>query len=148
MGQTEDEWAKERESYPSSHVPRSGICGAHYESCIEERVKFFRDEADMERWREQVEIKHAEFARVIRAFRKYREIWTALAISTSSPSLGHAAYAYKVAARYMLMEVEACEHFKICGIPILREIKEGRTLADHILAWRAEETQRFPKVDQ
>jgi len=108
-------------------------------------VKFFRDEADMERWREQVEIKHAEFYRVIRAFRKYREIWTALA--SSSPTPGHAAYANKVAARYMVMEINACERFKTCGIPILREIEEGRTLADQILAWRALEAQRFPRVD-
>lgn len=110
-------------------------------------MKFFRDEADMERWQEQVEIKHAEFARIIRAFRKYREIWAALAIPNSTSTPGHAAYANKVAARYMLMEFEACERFKTCGIPILQEIKEGQTLADQILAWRAEEALRFPRVD-
>lgn len=110
-------------------------------------MKFFRDEAEMERWREQVEIKHAEFARIIRAFRKSNEIWVAIANSrTSSPTAGYVAYARKVAMRYALMERDARDRFAICGIPVLRDIDKERTLADHILAWRAREALRFPRV--
>lgn len=100
----------------------------------------------MERWREQVEIKHAEFARVLRAFRKSGEVWTALADPIFSPTPGHTAYANKVAARYVLMERDAEARFRACSIPILREVKEGRTLADQILAWRAREALRFPRI--
>lgn len=117
-------------------------------SVSEERVKFFRDEAEMERWREQVEIKHAEFARVIRAFQKSNEIWSAIAISKpSSLTPGHSAYARKVAMRYALMARDAQDRFSACGIPVLRDINEGVTLADTIQAWRAHEAMRFPKVD-
>lgn len=114
----------------------------------EERVKFFRDEAEMERWREQVEIKHAEFARVIRAFRKSNEIWMAIANSrSSSPTPGHIAYARKVAMRYTLMERDTRDRFAGCCIPVLQDIGEGQTLADQILAWRACEALRFPTVN-
>lgn len=101
----------------------------------------------MERWREQVEIKHAEFARVIRAFRKSSQIWSAIAnLSSSSLTPGHTAYANKVAARYALMERDAEVRFKACGIPVLREVEEGRSLVDQIVAWRAQEALRFPRI--
>lgn len=101
----------------------------------------------MERWREQVEIKHAELARIIRAFRKSNEIWTAIANSNSlSPTPGHTAYARKVAMRYALMERDARDRFEICGIPMLRDVEEGQTLAVQILAWRACENLHFPTV--
>lgn len=123
------------------------VCGLDM-SFLEERVKFFRDEAEMERWREQVEIKHAEFARIIRAFQKSNEIWIAIANSkTSSPTPGHTAYARKVAMQYALMTRDARDRFAACGIPVLEDIDEGLTLADKIKAWRAHEAMRFPEVE-
>ncbi|KAE9398939.1 hypothetical protein BT96DRAFT_994369 [Gymnopus androsaceus JB14] len=44
------------------------------------------------------------------------------------------------------MERDARERFKTCSIPILRNLEEGRTLADQILAWRAREALQFPRV--
>ncbi|KAJ3712824.1 hypothetical protein C8R42DRAFT_567538, partial [Lentinula raphanica] len=38
-------------------------------------VQWFRAEADMERWQEQLEIKHAEFLRLIASFTKHRDAW-------------------------------------------------------------------------
>lgn len=145
LGQTEDEWAKERESVQCSVSSPSGLIILSYP---EERVKFFRDEAEMERWREQVEIKHAELARIIRAFQKSNEIWTALASSNaSSPTPGHHAYARKVAMRFALMERDARDRFEACGIPMLRDVDKGETLAVRIMAWRASEDIRFPHVE-
>lgn len=133
---------------PKSMSPTLSIVNGVDMAFSEERVKFFRDEAEMERWREQVEIKHAKFARIIQAFRKSDEIWTAIANSDiSSPTRGHAAYARKVAMRYALMERDAQCRFEICGIPILRDIEEGQTLAVQILAWREQENTRFPRVE-
>ncbi|KAJ3717726.1 hypothetical protein C8R42DRAFT_547207, partial [Lentinula raphanica] len=55
-------------------------------------VQWFRAEADMERWQEQLEIKHAEFLRLIASFTTHRNAWESLAKSYSD-SPGHLAYA-------------------------------------------------------
>ncbi|KAJ3967682.1 hypothetical protein EV361DRAFT_1007290 [Lentinula raphanica] len=58
-------------------------------------VQWFRAEADMERWQEQLEIKHAEFLRLIASFTKYRDAWDLL-VNQYSSIPGHRAYAQEL----------------------------------------------------
>ncbi|KAF6748307.1 hypothetical protein DFP72DRAFT_760226, partial [Ephemerocybe angulata] len=66
-----------------------------------DRVHWFRAEAEMERWREQWEIKLVEFLRCIRSFTKMSDVWKTLSDRTSDMS--YAIYANKKSAMYMQM---------------------------------------------
>jgi hypothetical protein len=46
-----------------------------------DRVQWFRAQADMERWQEEVEILEEEFRRAIRGFEKMEQVWSSLAMS-------------------------------------------------------------------
>ncbi|THU94988.1 hypothetical protein K435DRAFT_859998 [Dendrothele bispora CBS 962.96] len=80
-----------------------------------DRVQWFRAEAEMYRWMEQFEIKHAEFARVISHFRTMSSTWNSLAESHESP--GHTAYAKRHAMMYMDLAEDAELRFKRVGHP-------------------------------
>jgi hypothetical protein len=67
-----------------------------------DRVHWFRAEVEMERWREQWEIKLVEFLRCIRSFQKMSETWSSLAARPSSQS--HTAYACKKSLMYLQMQ--------------------------------------------
>ncbi|KAF8059497.1 hypothetical protein FPV67DRAFT_1518038 [Lyophyllum atratum] len=69
------------------------------------RVQWFRAEAEMERWQEQLEIKQAELKRTIATFDTMSSVWNQLATSSERP--GHAAYARKKAEMYMRMALHA-----------------------------------------
>ncbi|KAK6966548.1 hypothetical protein R3P38DRAFT_2816040 [Favolaschia claudopus] len=71
-----------------------------------DRVQFFRAEAEMERWREQVEMKLAEWRTTVRSFAKYKEIWTKLAAIQDSSDVGFIAYAKDQAAIFGRREAE------------------------------------------
>ena len=60
------------------------------------RVKWFRDRADVDRWREEVSILEAEAIRVPTWHQKTAQNWTQLSNCNDSP--GHRAYAFKQAA--------------------------------------------------
>ncbi|KAG2018837.1 hypothetical protein CC2G_008224 [Coprinopsis cinerea AmutBmut pab1-1] len=64
-----------------------------------DRVHWFRAEADMERWREQWEIKLIECIRCIRSFEKMAETWLTLSRKSGMPA-SQASFARKQAAMY------------------------------------------------
>ncbi|KAJ3963401.1 hypothetical protein EV361DRAFT_957095 [Lentinula raphanica] len=105
-------------------------------------VHWFRAEADMERWQEQLEIKHAEFLRLIATFTKYRDAWSYIS-AHSSPTPGHRAYALEHKDMFDSLRVDAEEKFRNCSLPFLRCSTSGDTLGDRVQLWRAEEEKIF-----
>ncbi|KAJ7700979.1 hypothetical protein B0H16DRAFT_1747027 [Mycena metata] len=71
-----------------------------------DRIQWFRAEAEMERWREQVETILADWRTTIRSFAKYKETWTTLATMQDSNDIGRIAYAKQKAAIYARRESE------------------------------------------
>ena len=63
-----------------------------------DRVKWFRDRADHDRFREEVQTLEAEFDRTIISHQRMAEVWCQLAGEGSGP--GSAAYAHKKAEMY------------------------------------------------
>ncbi|KAJ3834035.1 hypothetical protein F5878DRAFT_665121 [Lentinula raphanica] len=105
-------------------------------------VQWFRAEADMERWQEQVEIKHAEFLRLIASFTKHRDAWDILA-TRSSPLPGHRAYALERRTMFENLRIDAQDKFRNSAIPFLRCSSTSDTLSDRIIQWRAQEEKLF-----
>ncbi|KAJ7845314.1 hypothetical protein B0H13DRAFT_1908459 [Mycena leptocephala] len=58
-----------------------------------DRIQWFRAEAEMERWREQVEIVMADWRTSIRSFMRSGEVWMQLAATQDAADIGHIAYA-------------------------------------------------------
>lgn len=92
----------------------------------------------MQRWQEQVEIKHAEFMRCISAYKTMHGIWTSLADQPSNPP-GYDAYAKQKAAMFLRMKNECEATFAACGRPALRDVMKGETLAERVAAFRCED---------
>ncbi|KAJ7789580.1 hypothetical protein B0H14DRAFT_2397373 [Mycena olivaceomarginata] len=69
-------------------------------------IQWFRAEAEMERWREQVEILLADWRTTIRSFAMYRETWTRLAETQNPEDIGHIAYAKQKADMFSKRESE------------------------------------------
>ena len=67
-----------------------------------DRVKWFRDRADRNRFREEVDILEAEFERTTLSHRRMAEVWTQLADTPTHP--GSAAYAHKKVAMYSQLQ--------------------------------------------
>ncbi|KAJ3760795.1 hypothetical protein EV360DRAFT_39088, partial [Lentinula raphanica] len=105
-------------------------------------VHWFQAEADMERWQEQLEIKHAEFLRLIASFTKYRDAWNTIS-AYFSPTPGHRAYALEHRDMFDSLRIDAEEKFCNCALPFLRCCTSGNTLADRVQLWRAEEEKLF-----
>jgi DNA-binding GntR family transcriptional regulator len=74
-----------------------------------DRVKWFRDRADRDRFREEVQILDAEFKRTIISFSRMSHVWNELAIKASSP--GSAAYARKKAIMYRGLEEDCAQAY-------------------------------------
>ncbi|KAJ3765858.1 hypothetical protein FB446DRAFT_654653, partial [Lentinula raphanica] len=107
-------------------------------------VQWFRAEADMERWQEQLEIKHAEFLRLIASFKKHRDAWELLATQYSSRlTPGHTAYAKEHQDMFDSLRVNAEEKYRHCAIPFLRSRAPDQSLGDRIILWRREEEKLF-----
>ncbi|KAJ3772331.1 hypothetical protein FB446DRAFT_643696 [Lentinula raphanica] len=105
-------------------------------------VQWFRAEADMERWQEQLEIKHAEFLRLIASFTTHRNAWESLAKSYSD-SPGHLAYAREHRDMFDSLRADAEEKYRTCALPFLRRRESGESLQDRILLWRRGEEKLF-----
>ncbi|KAJ7669584.1 hypothetical protein B0H17DRAFT_1183859 [Mycena rosella] len=58
-----------------------------------DRVQWFRAEAEMQRWQEQLEAKLAELRTTIRSFAAYKIAWAKMADLQASSDIGHIAYA-------------------------------------------------------
>ncbi|KAJ3777023.1 hypothetical protein FB446DRAFT_784650 [Lentinula raphanica] len=107
-------------------------------------VQWFRAEADMERWQEQLEIKHAEFLRLIASFKKHCDAWELLATQYSSClTPGHTAYAKEHRDMFDSLRVDAEEKYRHCAIPFLRNRESAQSLGDRIILWRREEEKLF-----
>lgn len=109
-------------------------------SRLGDRVQWFRAQADMERWQEEVEILEEEFRRAIRGFEKMEQVWSSLAMSEGSKSdfdprvaKGKMAYGKKKAAMYGEMAKEARMVFHSIGATYP---PEGVSLGDHIRSQR------------
>ncbi|KAJ7016044.1 hypothetical protein C8F04DRAFT_1283056 [Mycena alexandri] len=79
------------------------------------RVQWFRAEAEMYRWLEQYERKHAEMLRVICRFRRDREVWSGLADRKQQEGGGRngaASFGRAQAAMYKRLEHNATAIFK------------------------------------
>ncbi|KAJ3841846.1 hypothetical protein F5878DRAFT_702525 [Lentinula raphanica] len=105
-------------------------------------VQWFRAEADMERWQEQLEIKHAEFLRLITSFTKHRDAWDLLAKRYSTLP-GHLAYAQEHRDLFDSLRVDAQERYQQSAVSFLLYRDSGETLADRIVRWRREEEKWF-----
>jgi hypothetical protein len=105
-----------------------------------DRVQWFRAEADMQRWQEQVEVKLAEFLRHGRSCAKMTAIWTELSKSQPENLPGHVAYAKQRAAMYARMQKECEDSFDNAGYKDLRlRIARGeQSLVQYVAAKRAE----------
>ena len=86
-------------------------------SYVDNSIKFFRSEAEFQRWQEQVEIKHAELHRSIKYFTSFQMKWLELAKCGSSP--GHSAYARCTAAMYGGLKAEMEDILKKVRLPEL-----------------------------
>ncbi|KAJ7025262.1 hypothetical protein C8F04DRAFT_1269385 [Mycena alexandri] len=71
-----------------------------------DQIQWFHAEAEMERWREQVETILADWRTMIRSFAKYKETWTTLATMQDSNNIGRIAYAKQKAVIYARRESE------------------------------------------
>ncbi|KAJ7889990.1 hypothetical protein B0H13DRAFT_1887753 [Mycena leptocephala] len=69
-----------------------------------DRIQWFRAEAEMERWREQVEIILADWRTSIRSFVRSAEVWMELASTQDTADIGHIAYAKRQAHIYAQRE--------------------------------------------
>jgi hypothetical protein len=94
---------------------------------------------------EQLELKHAQYERVIDYYSKHSEIWQDLA--NAADSAGAAAYARKQCAIFNQRRKLAQESYQRCSIPALAN-KEG-SMMERVLEWRRKEfhplKHRFPE---
>lgn len=99
-----------------------------------DRVQWFRAEAEMYRWMEQFETKHAEFGRTILFFSTMEATWNMLAKMAQAP--GTAAYGKRKASMYSDLAKDANARYKQVGHPDFINIPEGKILADVVAEWR------------
>lgn len=75
-------------------------------SVLGDSVQWYRAEAEMLRWREQLEAKLAEWRTTIRSFAAYKDAWTKLVALQPAENIGHIAYAKQKAAMFAKRERE------------------------------------------
>jgi len=113
-----------------------------------DRVQWFRAEAEMERWREEWEIKQADFLRCIRSFAKMSSVWQVIASNTVEA--GKCAYAKHKSAVFKEMEKHARTLFNDAGyghlIDHLLDNNEGKILADYVLLERSDPRYIIPQL--
>ncbi|KAJ6530202.1 hypothetical protein B0H19DRAFT_1328251 [Mycena capillaripes] len=80
-----------------------------------DRVQWFRAQAEMQRWQEQIEQKLVELLRTARSFAKMQSVWLTLATKQPSDKPGAAAYARQKANMYKRRATEARKHLKDAG---------------------------------
>ena len=105
----EEEWSLENKSRFLHHISIILIGLPGYFKV--DRVKWFRDRADRDRVREEVEILEAEFERTVLSHTRMADVWTQLAGAASGP--GAAAYAHKKTCMYRGLAKECSEAYGI-----------------------------------
>ncbi|KJA19668.1 hypothetical protein HYPSUDRAFT_204406 [Hypholoma sublateritium FD-334 SS-4] len=104
----------------------------------EDRVQWFRAEAEMLRWREELEIRQADYLRCIRYFDTMSHIWMdaqANCTPSSSIDLGKRAYARKKSQMYKDMASYARDLLISEGYGYLLE--DGKALHEHMDEFRS-----------
>jgi hypothetical protein len=84
-------------------------------NCIDNSIKFFRSEAEFQRWQEQIEIKHTELFRGIKYFGSFQRIWLNMAKTGSSS--GHSAHVQHMATMHAGLKAEMEDVLKRVGLP-------------------------------
>jgi hypothetical protein len=85
-----------------------------------DRVQWFRSEAEVYRWLEEYELKHAEFERTIRTFGFWAREWSEVASSARQEGKhGVEAFARHQSAIYRTLQTGAKELYTKCGEPAL-----------------------------
>jgi len=119
-------------------------------------VQWFRAEAEMERWREELEAKQADFLRCIRTFGKMADVWRTL--STGGPEgrnklgeIGRIAYAKQKSAMFREMERHAKATLRSAGYGglvdhLIDSHQKGKILADFVLAERSDPKYHIPEL--
>ena len=102
----------------------------------------------MERWREEWEIKQADFLRCIRSFNKMSCVWEEMA--RTSIKDGKCAYAKHKSALFKEMEQHARKLFNDAGyghlIKSLFDSDEGKILADYVILERSDPRYIIPEI--
>jgi protein subunit release factor A len=101
-----------------------------------DRVQWFRAEAEMNRWREEYEVRLADLLRCIRYFKRMEEVW--LELAATSAKHGHAIYARTVANMYQRMAADAQTNLEVV-IPQGIKLNSGEILADYVQEMRDKE---------
>ncbi|KAJ7120136.1 hypothetical protein C8R44DRAFT_736983 [Mycena epipterygia] len=104
-----------------------------------DRVQWFRAEAEMQPWQEQIEQKLAELLRTIRSFRTMQSVWTRLADTQPSDQIGSIAYAKQKAAMYLKRAFDAQKLVVAAGYGDL--LAESANLIDFVEAQRKKEEE-------
>ncbi|KAE9395066.1 hypothetical protein BT96DRAFT_826785 [Gymnopus androsaceus JB14] len=99
-----------------------------------DRVQWFRAEAELYRWMEQFELKHAEFERTIWFFRTMGRVWDAMAQKALTP--GSTAYAKHHSAIFTDLANNAEKSYKKIAHPDFIDLADGQILADAVAQWR------------
>lgn len=120
-------------------APDLRICTHHLSTG--ERVQWFRAEAEMERWREQWEIKISEFIRCSRSFETMSKTWSQLAETHGSPV--YAVYARKQACKYRRMKTQVDDAFARTQVDEPIKYTPGDDLVDFIIRHRRVEIGDF-----
>jgi len=119
-------------------------------------VQWFQAEAEMERWREELEAKQADFLRCIRTFRKMADVWQTL--STGGPGycsepgeMGRIAYAKQKSAMFREMERHAKDTLRSAGYGelvdhLIDSHQKGKILADFVLMERSDPKYHIPEL--
>ncbi|THU99897.1 hypothetical protein K435DRAFT_658099 [Dendrothele bispora CBS 962.96] len=115
---------------------RSKMSDEELEAWEEEgdRVQWFRAEAEMYRWMEEFELKHAEFERTISHFRAMSSAWKSLAGTNDIP--GYIASARRKSAMFTDLAEDALIRFRKVGHPDFVDRPDGVILADRVAQWR------------
>ncbi|KAK7026078.1 hypothetical protein VNI00_015724 [Paramarasmius palmivorus] len=102
-----------------------------------DRIQWMRAEAEMYRWMEQFEIKHAEFERTIAHFKKMEEVWISMA--TRGTTSGHSAHAFHQGVVFRNLAAQALARYQSVCHPSFAHRDRGTMLADKVLEWRNEQ---------
>jgi hypothetical protein len=109
------------------------------QACLEDRVQWFRAWADMMRWMEEFELKHAELARCIRSLGHMSHVWEELAKEDGHP--GYAEFGRRQADIYRKLRTDAEALFRTHGEEDF--VNPKTTLMDAISTFRKQELSWF-----
>ncbi|KAJ7018652.1 hypothetical protein C8F04DRAFT_1198692 [Mycena alexandri] len=116
-----------------------------------DRVQWFRAEAEMQRWQEEVEAKLAELRTTFRSFALYKEAWTKMANCQDASDIGHIAYAKQKAEMFRRREEEGRDALRRTAPKYASLAADDTDLVEFVTAERAiyqEMFQRILEADQ